>query len=147
MATQTSVLPFRARARPSPRRRRDERVARGLRRAERVAWLMDDSIRIPILGYRIGLDAILGLVPGVGDALGLLFSFYPILEAIWLRAPRRVIGKMVRNVVLDFLAGLVPVIGDTLDAMLKVNRRNMELLRDAFAEPAPRRPWFGLLFG
>lgn len=143
MATETWNLQLpRIRSRMS----HEDRIARGLQRAGHVAWLMDESIRIPILGYRIGLDSVLGLVPGVGDLLGALFSLYPILEAIHLRAPRRIVGKMIRNVVLDFLVGLVPVFGDMLDAMMKVNQRNMALLRDHFDRPpARRRRWFGLL--
>ncbi len=105
-----------------------------MRRVERLAYLLDNSIRVPGTKYRIGYDAIVGLVPGVGDAAGLALSSYIIVEAVRLGVPSRAIVQMVFNVGLETLAGTVPIAGDLFDATWKANARNMDLIR-AHHEP------------
>lgn len=101
-----------------------------LRRLDMLAQLMDNAFVIPGLNRRVGLDAIIGLVPGIGDAATTLIQSYIIWEARRIGAPKRVIARMVANVALDGLVGLVPFAGDAFDAVFKANIRNVRILRD-----------------
>jgi hypothetical protein len=94
-----------------------------------VAHWLDDVLRIPGTRIRVGLDPILGLVPGGGDAVMAAVSLVIVARARQLGAPPGLIAAMLGNVALDFLVGLVPVAGDLLDAGIKCNRRNVTLLR------------------
>jgi hypothetical protein len=100
-----------------------------LDRLDRLATLLDGRWRIPVIGWRFGLDAIIGLVPGLGDIAGGLISATIILRARRLGAPNHILALMAGNVLLDVAAGAVPVLGDLLDVWLKANRRNTRLLR------------------
>jgi hypothetical protein len=99
-----------------------------IRLARHLATLMDDALVIPVLRKRIGLDAILGLLPVGGDALGAIVSGYIVLVAIQYRLPQRVIWTMLANIGLDFAIGAIPLLGDWFDAGWKANRRNVRLL-------------------
>lgn len=107
----------------------EARVEATLRRLDRFAFLLDDAWRIPIIGRRIGLDSIVGLVPGIGDAVTGLVAIYPILEARRLGAPSGLLLRMLANIGADAALGIVPVAGDLLDFAFKANRRNVALLR------------------
>lgn len=96
-----------------------------------LSRLLDEQFRIPGTRYRIGLDGILGLIPGVGDVAGMLLSTYILYEAIKLGVPRRVLLRMVANLGLDTLVGAVPIVGDVFDIVWKANKRNVALL-DAY---------------
>jgi hypothetical protein len=104
---------------------------------DRVARIMDDLIRIPILNLRIGLDPILGLVPWLGDTASALFSLYLIGSAIQYRLPKVVILRMAMNVAFDYLIGIIPFVGDATDFFIKSNRWNMNLLRRYAQERRP----------
>lgn len=97
---------------------------------DRLATLLDNSIRIPGTRIRIGLDGLIGLVPGIGDGLMLLISLYVVLRAWMLGAPLSIILQMLVNVALDFVVGAVPVLGDIFDIAFKANIRNVDLLRN-----------------
>jgi hypothetical protein len=90
---------------------------------------MDDAIPIPGTRWRIGLDPIIGLVPGIGDATSAVLSVALLGAALRLGAPRIILARMGLNVAVDFLLGIVPVVGDVTDAFYKANRRNLTLLR------------------
>lgn len=100
-----------------------------------LAWWLDSSIRLPG-GFRIGADAIVGLIPFLGDLLGLLLSGYIVLQAARLRAPLSVLARMLLNVAVEGLIGLVPLAGDVLDAAWKANLRNVQLLEGYLDNPA-----------
>lgn len=85
---------------------------------------------------RFGWDAILGLLPGVGDVAALAPAGYILLEAHEMGAPTSVKGRMAMNIGLDFLVGLIPLIGDIFDVGLRANRRNVALLRAHFGVSA-----------
>src|SRR5512145_2015000 len=97
-------------------------------RLARLAWLLDSSIPIPGTRFSIGLDALIGLVPFVGDVVGVLLSSYIVGEAARLGASRSVLARMVFNVAVEGLTGLVPLAGDVFDAAWKANQRNVRLL-------------------
>ena len=105
---------------------------------QRFAVLMDEQFAIPGLGARIGLDAIIGLVPGIGDAGGALLSSWIILGALRHRVPPVHVLRMVLNVAVDTVVGAVPVLGDLFDIVFKENVDNVALIlryRDATRPP------------
>ncbi|VEP18285.1 conserved hypothetical protein [Hyella patelloides LEGE 07179] len=95
----------------------------------RLSQLLDNAIPIPGTPYRIGIDPILGLLPGGGDTLAGALSAYIVVEAARMGLPRQVIGQMVANLLLDSVIGVVPVLGDLFDVGWKANVRNMALLK------------------
>jgi hypothetical protein len=97
-------------------------------RLRRLSYLLDNSIPIPGTPFRIGLDSIIGLIPGVGDLVGGAFSLYIILEAAKLGVPRPLLARMGWNVAIDVLVGAVPFLGDLFDVGWKANVRNLALL-------------------
>jgi hypothetical protein len=106
------------------------------RKLERLAWLLDSSIPIPGTRFSIGLDALAGLVPFLGDLIGVLLSTYIVGAALRLGASRSVLARMVLNVAVEGLAGLVPLAGDVFDAAWKANQRNVRLLGTWLEHPA-----------
>jgi Domain of unknown function (DUF4112) len=107
-------------------RSRSERIAR----LDALATLLDTAILIPGTNIRFGLDALIGLVPAIGDAITTAMSLYLVHEARQLGAPAHVIVRMLANVALDGVVGAVPLVGDAFDVMWRSNRRNMRLLYD-----------------
>ncbi|WP_036479192.1 DUF4112 domain-containing protein [Myxosarcina sp. GI1] len=99
-----------------------------INRLRRLSNLLDNAIAIPGIGYRIGLDPILGLLPGGGDTVTGALGAYIIVEAARMGIPRQVIWQMVGNILFDSVLGTVPVIGDIFDVGWKANVRNMTLL-------------------
>ena len=104
----------------------------------RIAELLDGQFRIPGTDIEFGLDAIIGLVPGIGDLICGGISMWLIREARRLGAPRWLIARMIWNVAVDVSVGVVPVLGDMLDVAWKANRMNMELLSRHFKTSSRR---------
>ena len=102
-----------------------------------LAWLLDSSIPIPGTRLTIGLDAVIGLVPFIGDLIGVLLSSYILAEANRMGVGRRILARMAFNVALEGVVGIVPVFGDAFDAAWKANQRNVRLL-NAWAEQPHR---------
>jgi hypothetical protein len=99
---------------------------------ERLEWLaniMDTAIVLPG-NIRIGADAVIGLLPGIGDAITTGLSLWMIKEAHALGASKHVLTRMAGNVAVDAFTGLVPVLGDAFDMFWRANRRNVKLLRE-----------------
>jgi hypothetical protein len=97
---------------------------------ERLGWLMDDLIRIPGVGWRVGLDALVGLIPGFGDTATSLVSFYILAAAVRYRVPKVTLLRMGLNLAIDYLVGSLPLVGDLFDAWWKSNQRNISLLTE-----------------
>lgn len=114
---------------------RDRDPAVSIDRMRDVAHLWDNLIRIPVLGRRIGLDAILGVVPGLGDATGGLVAAYGLVIATRLGVSPPVIFRMMLNIGIDTVVGAVPLLGDLFDVGWKANTRNLALVERAVAEP------------
>jgi hypothetical protein len=108
-----------------------------LDRLRRLGYLLDNSIPIPGTRFRIGLEAIVGLVPGVGDLVGGGFSLYIILQAARAGVPASLLARMGWNLLVDVVVGAVPFLGDLFDAGFKANMRNLALL-DRYAQ-GPRQ--------
>ncbi len=98
------------------------------RRVRTVARLLDNAITIPGTSWKIGLDPIIGLIPGVGDMIGAVLSGYIVLEAVRAEVPTFTLARMLVNVGIDTLLGAVPAVGDVFDAAWKSNTMNVALL-------------------
>jgi len=107
-----------------------------LARARTLTRLLDTAARIPGTGIRFGADAVLGLIPGLGDVAGAVLAGYLVLLAQRLGAPRSVVLRMLGNVAVDTLGGTVPLIGDLFDVAFKSNSRNLALLERVVERPA-----------
>lgn len=118
-----------------PNATREEKIAH----LRAVANTMDSAFEIPGLGYRFGLDGIIGLIPGIGDIFGLLVSAYFILIAAQLQVPAPVLARMFINVMIDSAVGSIPVVGDLFDFAWKGNRRNLHLLERSLTDPRSTR--------
>jgi hypothetical protein len=99
-------------------------------RLDRLATLLDSVLVIPGTNIRFGADAILGLAPGIGDAVTTVLSAYIVYEAHRLGAPQHLIMRMIANVAFDSVITAVPVAGNVADVFFRANRRNMRLLRE-----------------
>jgi hypothetical protein len=110
-----------------------ERQAR--ERLKLLAWLLDSSIPVPGTRFTVGLDFIIGLVPVIGDLIGVLASSIIVVEANRLGVPRSVLTRMAFNVAVEGVVGLVPFAGDLFDAGWKANQRNVRLLENWMSEP------------
>ncbi len=104
---------------------------RALRRADRLAGLLDTRFGIPGTRFRFGIDPLISLLPIAGDTAMLLVGLYPVFEALRLRLGARVVLRMLLNLGIDWLVGLVPVVGFIPDAIYKANLRNATLLKEA----------------
>lgn len=112
-----------------------------------LARVLDEAIRIPGTNIRIGLDALLGLLPGGGDVAGGLFSGLIILQAARSGAPAPVLGRMLANVAIDVVLGAIPIIGDVFDVAWRANTRNVRLLESWRGQPATARRASALAVG
>jgi len=121
-----------------------------LARLQALARLMDNAVRIPGTPVRVGLDGVLGLIPGAGDTVSALVSVFILSEARRLGISRLTLHRMATNILLDAVVGTVPFAGDAFDVYWKANHRNVELLRrhlESAAEPEmPSSRWGDWLF-
>ena len=111
---------------------------RRLRQVRAVADFLDNSLKIPGIGYPIGWDAVIGLVPGVGDAATGALAVWIVGQARALGVPKRTLLRMLGNAGIDLASGTLPGVGDLLDMAFKANRRNLRLIEEHLAEP-PRK--------
>lgn len=105
-------------------------------RLGRLAWLLDSSIPVPGTRFTIGLDALLGLFPFLGDFIGVMVSSYIFSEAARLGAPKTVLMRMAFNIGIEGVVGVIPLVGDAFDAVWKSNQRNVRLLNTWLDRPA-----------
>lgn len=106
-----------------------------LRNLQALARLLDSSIGLPGTRFRIGLDPLIGLIPGFGDLAGVLLSASILLSGARLGVPASLLMRMAGNIGLEALLGTVPVVGDLFDAGWKANNRNVRIIERYLAEP------------
>ncbi len=99
-----------------------------LQRLQVIAQLLDSQFTLPGTDFKFGLDAVIGLVPAVGDLLSAAISLWVVREARQLGAPTWLIARMLWNVAVDTTVGIVPLVGDAFDATWKANKKNVDLL-------------------
>lgn len=110
-----------------------------VKRLDTLGYLLDDSIPIPGTGMRVGLDAVIGLIPGIGDITGVVLSSWIVLQAARLGVGVTVLARMLINLVVDGVVGAIPFLGDLFDAGWKANDRNLRLLHRAVESPDATR--------
>ena len=98
-------------------------------RIEAVEKLLEHGFRVPGIGYEFGLDALLGLIPIIGDFIGAAFGAYLVWEAKNLGLPKWKLWRMTGNVAFDTAIGFVPVAGDALDFLFRSNTRNLKIVK------------------
>jgi hypothetical protein len=133
---------------PEPSAGKSEPTAsRELERLRLLTQLFDQAFRIPGTRWRFGIDALFGLVPGLGDIAGGLAAVYALRVARNLRAPPEIQAHMLTNIALDALVGMVPLLGDLFDFAFKAQTRNLALLERWVQSPdrIARRSRRGLL--
>lgn len=121
-----------------PKAAGQERPELAEKRLRRLAWVLDNSIPLPG-GYRIGVDGLIGLIPGFGDAAGALLSSYIVVEAGRLGASKSLLLRMAFNVFVETVIGTIPLAGDLFDFVYKANARNVRLLEEHVREPQRQR--------
>ena len=108
--------------------------------SRQLAKVMDDAVTVPGTRFGVGLDAVIGLVPGIGDAVGSALSGVIVRDAIRARVPMAVLARMGLNLIVDALLGLIPGIGDLLDVAHRANRKNLRLLLREIERQPLREP-------
>ncbi len=97
---------------------------------ENLSKYLDDWIKIPVVGWRFGLDALIGLIPNVGDSITSLASFYILIAGVRYGVPKITLLRMAFNIGLDYVVGSIPIVGDAFDFVWKSNKQNMNLIRE-----------------
>ncbi|MBK8465935.1 MAG: DUF4112 domain-containing protein [Chloracidobacterium sp.] len=111
---------------PEIERQKQIEVEKGL---DDLSFYLDGLFRVPGTGWRFGLDALIGLIPNVGDTLTSFASFYILLAGVRYGVPKITLLRMAFNIGLDYAVGVIPFIGDAFDFVWKANKQNMDLIR------------------
>jgi Domain of unknown function (DUF4112) len=114
---------------------RDRRAPK-IERLKALTKLLDSAFQVPGTRFRFGLDAIVGVIPGIGDAIGAVFSAIIVFQAARLGASKATLARMIGNVALDTIVGEIPLLGDLFDAGWKANTKNLALLEAQLERPA-----------
>ena len=97
---------------------------------ETLSKYLDDWVKIPVVGWRFGLDALIDLIPNVGDTVTSLASFYILVAGVRYGVPKITLVRMAFNIGLDYIVGAIPFVGDAFDFFWKANKQNMDLIRE-----------------
>lgn len=124
----------------------DEKLPRDLVAMRRFAFFMDEAFTIPGTPFKVGADALLGLIPGIGDIIGGVLSTWIVIGALRHRVPAPVILRMILNIGIDLLFGAVPVAGDVFDFLYEENIKNMRLLEKHRDRKRPPRSTGAIFF-
>jgi len=111
-----------------------ERNEEKLLRLKLLSERLDELTKIPGTNQKVGIDAIIGVIPILGDFIGAVFSTYIMYSGIKMGVSSKVLTKMAANIAIEFIIGWIPIIGDVFDILWKANKRNVELIEDATAE-------------
>jgi hypothetical protein len=147
----TGSLRDRPTAAPLPRlaaaghRERSARLAAAERRISAVSHVLDDLVTVPGTQRRVGVEPVLGLIPGAGDVISAAVGVWLIVEATRFKLPAVVVGRMVLNTLIDLIVGVVPILGDLFDFAFKSNTRNVALFRRYAADPTASTREHGLV--
>lgn len=128
--------------------RTDEQRTRSLAEVEALAWLLDNSIPVPGTGgRRFGVDAVIGLVPGIGDIVSGALGLIVVWRGSRMGLPRIVVGRMLLNTLVDIAVGAIPILGDAFDLWFKASTRNLGLMRRHLERPdtSTRDDWLAVL--
>lgn len=106
----------------------DVKAPEDLKKAQRLANVLDSAVTLPIIPVKIGLDSLVGLIPGAGDALMFLASARIIYLGKRMGVPPQLMKKMFRNAIADFALGFIPLVGDVADIFFKANQKNVRIM-------------------
>ena len=124
----------------------DEKLPRDLVALRRFAYFMDEAVAIKGTPIKVGFDAVLGLIPGVGDVIGGVLSSWIVIGALRHRVPGRIIMRMLLNIGIDLVFGAVPVAGDVFDFLYEENVKNLRLLEKHRDRRRPPRSYASIAF-
>lgn len=124
-----------ARSAGAAARDRSARLAAAERRLAVVTKILDDLVTVPGTSRRVGVEPVVGLIPGAGDVVSAAVGIWLVVEATRFHLPPSVIGRMVLNTLVDLVVGIVPFAGDLFDFVFKSNTRNLELFRRYASDP------------
>jgi hypothetical protein len=124
---------------PEPVPELDATTRRRLERVRRYAWLLDESIRVPFTKIRVGLESLIGLVPVIGDAAGLVLGLGVVFAGARVGVSSSTLVRMLLNLGVEAVLGAVPVIGDVFDFVWKANQRNVVLIERSLEQPDAAR--------
>ncbi len=113
--------------------------AEQLKRVRWLSWILDNSIKVPGSNFRIGLDPLIGLIPGVGDLIGTALSSYIVVLAVSANVSAWTLTRMTLNILLESMVGVIPIVGDIFDATFKANERNRKLLEASLENPQRKK--------
>jgi hypothetical protein len=111
-----------------PQQIKAEQTIETIKRLRRLAHMLDNRFTIPGTDWRVGWDAIIGLIPGIGDVITAALAGYIIYQARELGVPKHLLSRMMMNVAVDATAGAVPIVGDLFDIAWRANAKNVRLL-------------------
>jgi len=111
----------------------EEIIEERMGRLRLLSQRLDHSITVPGTKYKIGVDPIIGLIPGGGDIFGAILSIYIMYSGIKMGVPRSTVNKMFKNILLEFIIGCIPVVGDLFDIVWKSNQKNVKLIEESIA--------------
>ena len=111
-----------------------ERNEEKLLRLKLLSERLDELTKIPGTNQKVGIDAIIGVIPILGDFIGAVFSTYIMYSGIKMGVSSKVVTKMAANIGIEFIIGSFPIIGDIFDILWKANKRNVELIEEATIE-------------
>jgi hypothetical protein len=118
---------------------RDDGPQERLARVRRLSSALDSAVTVPRTNIKIGLDPIVGVIPGVGDVVPTAASAYIVAEAAALGVPRATLLRMCLNLLVDAVVGSIPILGDAFDIVWRANDRNVRLLEARLADPSGKR--------
>ena len=124
----------------------DAKLPQDLVALRRFAYYMDEAFTVPGTNIKVGFDALLGLIPGIGDVIGGVLSTWIVIGALRHRVPARIIARMVLNIGIDLVFGAVPVAGDVFDFLYEENVKNMRLLEKHRDRRRPPRSTAAIAF-
>lgn len=107
-----------------------------MKKLEKLASILDDAFVVPGLGWRFGIDGIIGLIPGFGDLAGMFMSFYFMYCGARMKVSKVVLTRMAANILIETVVGAIPIIGDLFDFAWKANRRNLRLIERSLQDPS-----------
>jgi len=96
---------------------------------DELSFYLDGLFKVPGIGWRFGLDALIGLIPNVGDTLTFLPSLYILFSGVRYGVPKITLLRMAFNLGLDYVVGMIPFVGDAFDFVWRANKQNMNLIR------------------
>ena len=114
---------------------------------DNLSRYLDGMFRIPGTGWKFGLDALVGLIPNVGDTLTMFPSFYILIAGVRYGVPKITLLRMAFNIGLDYVVGMIPFVGDLFDFVWKSNKQNMDLIRTRATGQTATKSDYWFVFG